>query len=1226
MSKCSSHASTPLTPAFGVTSAFTSVLVVRFSATTQLFCLLIACLLLFGSAHSVRAETAIRVGVYQNKPKEFIDENGAVQGFFPDILEDIAAKEGWRLEWVEGTWTECMQRLGDGDIDLMLDVAYTQERTKLCDFNNETVLYNWSQVYVQKGKRLESVLDLNGKRISVLKGSIQASTIKATLDQFGVKATLVECSENSETLQAIVDGEVDAGIITRLYGAENAQKYGVEPTPILVCPAELRFAVPKEKNGNLLDAIDRRLVEMKEDDKSAYYKATSKWLGLDSSRSEIPRWLWRIIIGGTAVLVLLALLNWLLRNRISAATRELQIEAEQLAREIDERKRTENALRQAHDHIKRFVDADIVGVVIATASGKVIEANDYYLNVIGYTRDEFEQGIVDWRALTPPEWLKDADHSIEELRKGAASDPYEKEYLRRDGTLVSVLVSDALLPGPEEHIAAFILDITERKKAQEEIRASEERFQLSMEATSDGLWDWNAETNEVYYSPACFHMLGYEVGGFPGTLDSWKDMLHPDDVEHAIRANMDCVEGRSETFEVEYRLRTANGQWCWILARGKSIARDKQGRSIRLVGTNSDITERKQAEAELLRYKDHLEEMVAEQTQDLKEAVSLLSATLESTADGILVVNTAGKVTAYNKNFLQLWDAPATLAEAGDDEKLLAFVTDKMADPEAFLTRVKALYATPEAKDFDTIYLKDGRIVERLSLPQRLGETIIGRVWSFRDVTEHKEASEALERAKEEAEAANRAKSIFLANMSHEIRTPMNAVLGYTQILQRDAALSPTQMKYIETLGRSGEFLLSLINDILEMSKIEAGKLTLSPSPTDFHAMLTDVESMFRMRTAEKGLQFDVACFGEVPNYIMADATRVRQVIINMLGNAVKFTQKGGITTRVSSVKGEAGNEVKMIIEVEDTGMGIPENELESIFSSFEQTKRGQAIGGTGLGMAISRQLARLMGGDITVQSKLDEGSTFTFTFSAQTIPANSITSEAGPGSARKILRLAKLPGPRILVVDDKEINRDVLTIMLSQVGYTLKDAANGEECLEAFQSWLPQAILMDQRMPVMDGLTATKLIKATPEGKAIPIIIVTASVLEEDKKEALYQGADGFIRKPYKEAELLVELGKLLNIEYIYDEPQEETPEPLPDEANIAAEVNALSIELAARLVEAAEMGDKVGFAGIVNESVICVSPALGKRLLNLAQDYNYEQIVLALMPVVRGESNEQG
>jgi PAS domain S-box-containing protein len=742
---------------------------------------------------------------------------------------------------------------------------------------------------------------------------------------------------------------------------------------------------------------------------------------------------------------------------------------------------------------------------------------------------------------------------------------------------------------------------------------SEKRFLQVAESTGEIIWEVDANGLYVYVSPTCKQVLGYAPEELVGKQHIYS--LYVSEAREPLKEAALKVFARKAPFRAFPSQNVKKDGSIVILESTGVPLLDSEGNLIGYRGAHLDATERKRAEEELLQYQDHLEEMVAEKTQDMKETVSLLGATLESTADGILVVDLTGKITVYNNNFLRLWDAPAALAEAGDDEKLLAFVTEKLVDPEAFFTRVKALYSTPEAEDFETIYLKDGRIFERLSLPQRLGEKIVGRVWNFRDVTERKRIAEALQLAKETAESASHAKSTFLSNMSHEIRTPMNAVLGYTQILQRDATLSPMQLKYVETIGRSGEFLLSLINDILEMSKIEAGKVTLAPLPMDFQALLGDVEAMFRVRTAENNLQFEVSRIGEVPSHIIADPMRVRQVIINMLGNAVKFTEKGGIVVRVYSGETKGDDRILVTVEVEDTGMGIPEDEVEHIFGSFEQTQRGQMIGGTGLGMAISRQLARLMGGDLTVKSQQGKGSTFMFAFNAALAKEEQVQAAQKAATARKVLGLASPPpGPRILVVDDKETNRDVLRVLLSMIGFTVRVAVNGKEGVEIFNEWHPHAILMDQRMPVMDGIEATKIIKDTLEGKATPIIMITASAMEESRQDALNDGADGFVRKPYKESELLDELGRVLKLEYVYEDALYKAAPPHVAEGNFAAEAGKLPAELTAGLLKAAEMGDSTRFTSMVKDQVMPISPAFGEYLLQLARDYRIDQIVQVL------------
>jgi CheY-like chemotaxis protein len=379
---------------------------------------------------------------------------------------------------------------------------------------------------------------------------------------------------------------------------------------------------------------------------------------------------------------------------------------------------------------------------------------------------------------------------------------------------------------------------------------------------------------------------------------------------------------------------------------------------------------------------------------------------------------------------------------------------------------------------------------------------------------------------------------VFLANMSHEIRTPMNAILGFSQLMLRDQDLTPRQAQYLGTINRSGEHLLALINDILEMSKIEAGRTTLNLSTFDLPALLKDLEMMFRVRTDEKKLSFGVEMIGEVPKYIVTDINKLRQVFINVLGNAVKFTEHGGITLRVRVEAGAAGDGgvPVLCVEIEDTGPGISADDQDKLFRHFEQTKTGQQAGtGTGLGLAISQEFVRLMGGAITVKSQVDKGSVFVIRLLLKAGDAQAVQTKE---RAQHVVSLqAGQAMRRVLIADDIEDNRQLLAQLLGPVGFELRVVVNGEQAVQEFGRWRPHLILMDFRMPVMDGHEAIRRIRAMEGGKDVKMIAVTASALDENRQELILIGADDFISKPFREADLFQKIHDQLGVQYVFAE-----------------------------------------------------------------------------------------
>ena len=420
-----------------------------------------------------------------------------------------------------------------------------------------------------------------------------------------------------------------------------------------------------------------------------------------------------------------------------------------------------------------------------------------------------------------------------------------------------------------------------------------------------------------------------------------------------------------------------------------------------------------------------------------------------------------------------------------------------------------------------------------------------------REISKRKQTEEALRQAIEtaeivqlEAERANQAKSTFLANMSHELRTPLNAIIGFARLMKRDASLPPKVQKNLNIINVSGEHLLSLINDVLDMSRIEAGRMTLNNTVFNLHDLLRDLEGMLRNRVQSKGVQFVVNLNPSLPTWVETDEKKLRQVLINLLGNAIKFTEAGSIALTVTAVFLEAQNEngrrtAKLVFSIADTGIGIAADEMNKVFAPFVQTRSGQLSGeGTGLGLPISRQFVQLMGGDIRLKSEVNKGSTFAFDIFVHIFEPDEIEA---PAKEVRVIGLApEQPDYRILIVDDVQENRALMQTLLTDVGFTVREADNGQAALAIWESWQPHLIWMDMRMPIMDGMMATQLLRNAeaehPDQKTV-IIALSSSVLEEEQEAILAIGADAFVAKPYREAEVFRIMADYLGVEFLYEE-----------------------------------------------------------------------------------------
>jgi PAS domain S-box-containing protein len=708
-------------------------------------------------------------------------------------------------------------------------------------------------------------------------------------------------------------------------------------------------------------------------------------------------------------------------------------------------RRAMQALQAGKEHLRAFFETSAVGMAeIDAATGRFVRANAAFCRMLGYTLDEITR-------LTAPDTFAPEDRAqasdrLDRLRRGAqTSYQAERQYRRKDGSVIWALVYAVVIRDPAgavSRVGGVFVDLTDRKRADEEIaalnatleqrvavrtgeladairrmaaeveerrrveerlRASEERFELAVRGSEDGIWDWDLRTGAVYYSPRWKAMLGYADDEVDHRIEEWRRLVHPADLPAAEAALTAYFTRQDPHYGLEVRMRHSDGSWRWIFTRGAALW-DEAGNPYRMAGSHTDVTARKAAEEEL-------------------------------------------------------------------------------------------------------------------------------------------------RQARAAAEAASRAKSDFLASMSHEIRTPMNGILGMAD-LALDTDLTAKQQDYLRTVKESGESLLRIINDILDVSKVEAGKLELDHAAFRLREAVGGVVRSLAVRAAQKGLDLAGRVAPDVPDGLVGDRGRLCQVLVNLVGNAVKFTDRGEVAVAVRRVEDEPPVDPTAILlhfTVSDTGIGIPADRQRVVFEAFAQADGSitRRYGGTGLGLTISSGLVGLMGGRLWVESEVGRGSQFHFTAAFAPGPAEDATDtppvRSGlPPAARAL---------RVLVAEDQEVNQRLFARMLEVRGHEAVTASTGQEALDRLAAGSFDAVLMDVQMPEMDGLTATALLREREAGtgRHVPVIALTAYAMTEDRDRCLAAGCDEYLSKPVRKEDLYRVLEGLTGTAAPAGppaEPPEETPQ----------------------------------------------------------------------------------
>ncbi len=787
-------------------------------------------------------------------------------------------------------------------------------------------------------------------------------------------------------------------------------------------------------------------------------------------------------------------LNQELENLVEQRTAELRLSEEKFAKAF---RSSPNSIT-----ITRFRD------------GCHIEVNEAFCQMVGYASEE----IIGRTAAELNLWMNAEKRAqmFDILSKKGVIYNYEFEFRTKSGEVKTALLSAEIINiHGEECLLALSNDITYRKRAEEELRASQASLAAAQRIAHIGSWEYDIETGEMTLSEELFRIFGLEPAAKAPTYSEIGEMSHPED-RAALQKAFDRAISRGISWEIEHRIVRPDGSVRYLEIKGEAVV--IEGRAVRLFGTAMDVSDRKLAEAEIIRSKDLLESIFNE------------------SADAIFLVEPeTGLILDCNRRAVEMYEAR--------DKSDLLNIEGRSLQKQSFTSEeLQAINTEIDLSGFWSLELeyltKQGNLFWGNLAAKQIH--VAGQKMNLvrvTDITDRKQVELALQKAKEAADRANRAKSEFLSNMSHELRTPLNAILGFTQLLARDKSLKPEQQDYLGIISRSGEHLLALIDNILQMSKIEVGLATLNKNIFDLSRLLDSLEEMLQLQAKNKGLQLTFERAPNLPKYLQTDESKLRQVLINLLGNAIKFTAEGCVTLRVKPLSTDPIEGDRLSFEVEDTGPGIAPHEIDDLFKPFVQTETGRRLQeGTGLGLPISRQFVQLMGGDIAVSSTVGKGSIFKFEVEVG-LEADAVEIQAAQPARRPIGLEPGQPEYRVLVADDRRESRLLLVTLLQSLGFSARDAENGRAAVELWESWQPHLIWMDMRMPVMDGYEATKRIKSREKGQATVIIALTASAFEEERQGILSAGCDDFVAKPFREPVILEKMAQYLGVRFLYEE-----------------------------------------------------------------------------------------